>query len=382
MGKLILFLLISGISTSILAQQKGYIRTDTAILSGPIDIQNDAISAKTCVIQIDVRRGVETFTPEQIHGYGYLFTDKESYDFYTLKVKVGNDTVKRFLLEIVNGDLPVYYLKENTTNHFYILNENKDLIELERNDVAYKKQLVNYYNSHVEVIPFIHNRFTSKGMAKTVKEIQEPAKTIVYYPFRISLQTGYTLQKLPFDLQVLPEYSNWNEFKAGSITYSLAMDIPLKKYWPVSFHQEVSYNKFVNDYRAGPAPPDYQLIQDFSVLSLPSLLRYTFGKKKFTSFVNAGLQFDIALNKNNIGWLITSTIENTDPYTSGYLDYKTLQVGYAAGLGINYAINQKFALSSEFRYSGIFNVLPGKAGTESQYTFRIGISYNFIKDGI
>ena len=379
MRKLLLFLLILGISTSILAQQKGYILTDTAMVSGHIDILDDAQAAKTCQIQIDVRHGVETFTPEQIHGYGYIISDKESYEFLTFKVILENDTVKRFLCLISKGDLPVYYLKENTTNHFYILDENKNLIELERNDGAYKNQLANYYTSPLEVIPFIHNRFTSMGMAKTVKEIKEPGNTIVKYPFRISLHTGYTIQKLPLDLQVMSVYSNWNEFKAGSITYALAMDIPLLKYWPVSFHQEVSYNKFVYEYRAGPSPPDYQLIQDFSVLSLPSLIVYTFGKKKLTSFVNAGLQFDIALNKNNIGWLITSTIENTDPYTSGYLDYKTLQVGYAAGLGVTYAINQKFALSSEFRYSGIFNVLPGKAGTESQYTFRIGISYNFIK---
>lgn len=341
-----------------------------------------------------------TYTPEQILAYGYGKTD-----FVSIRIKSGNDSVKKFLLAIVQGDSPVYYLEDETGKHFYILGVQKELVELIKKNGEYKQQLATYFEAPGGVIPRIHSGLSRNGVIQAVKIMKEASMEVVHDGFEnqnpeqkvltikqkqrlrtkkpllsITLQSGITLQRLPLDLHAgLP--LAWDKFKSNSITYSLAADMPLIKYWPVTYHQEICFNKFVNDYRQGSNPPNNQLIQDCSVISLPAMVRYTLGRKKLTGFINAGAQIDIVLNKNNIGWLIISgdDISVGDRVTIDYMSYKTIQPGFTAGFGINYKLNKKLAVSSEFRYSNIFNVLPGKAGTESQSVFKAGIAYNIFK---
>ena len=384
------------------AQTSGYIRKGSSYISGYLYPQSGVRSNMNCKFSLDKKSEIITYTPDQVNIYSY-----GDYTYVSLKIKSGNDSVKMFLEAIVQGDNPVYYLNETSGQHFYIVNTKKELVELIENDGEYKHQLAAYYNSPTATIPGIHTAFTRNGIIKTVKFLNEATLANVYNATEaikpeqkpqsikqkrwllmkkpvasVSLQSGVTFQRLPLDLQAgLPE--EWDVIKATSITYSLALDLPILKYWPVTYHQEICFNKFVTDYRQGTDPPDCQLIQDFSVISLPSMLRYTLGRKNLTGFINAGLQLDIALNKNNVGWLklYGNSVSGYDGATIEYLNYSKFQPGITAGFGIAYKLNKVFALNSEFRYSGIFNVLPDKAGTESQITLKAGITYNVFKKG-
>lgn len=401
MRKLFLFLIVSGISFGIYGQELGYIKNDSAYISCDIYPQSEVKSAKTCMVRLKNSSQVITYTPDQIHAYGYGKTD-----YYSIKIVLGNDTIKRFLDAIVQGDSPVYYLADESGNHFYIMKNKKELVELVNDNDEYKQQLATYFEAPAEIIPRIHFGFNRSGMIQTIKLLkgssletvndgsekvvpEQKALTIkqkrrmrIKRPvLSLTLQSGVTSQRLPLDLQVgLP--SDWDEFKASSITYSMSADIPLMKYRPLTYHQEICFNKFVNDLRQGSDPPEYQLIQDFSVISLPAMVRYTLGSKKFTGFVNAGVQLDIALNKNNVGYLkLGNYSSGYDVSTISYLDYSTFQPGITAGFGFSYKLSKSMSINSEFRYSSIFKVLPDKAGTESQSAFKAGITYNiFLKE--
>jgi hypothetical protein len=400
MRNLLLALIVSGISLSIYGQKLGYIKNDSASVSCDIYKQSEAKSANSCIVRL-ANNSLYTYTPEQILAYGYGKTD-----YYSLKIKSGSDTVRKFLLAIVQGELPVYYLNDINGKHFYILNSNKSLIELIKEDGEYKHQLAAYYNASTDTIPYLHNRFNVYGMKRTIKSLQAEglkANTTAYEKnnvnsngsknmaqseiadkpiLSLTFQSGFTAQKLPLQIDIdagVPE--SWDSFKSKSITYSLAADIPVLKYWPVSYHQEVSYSKFVNDYKKGTEPPDIQLIQNFSVLSLPMMFRYTLEKKKLGYFVNAGVQIDVALNKNNVEWLILNANDfssTSNGVITGSMDYATFQPGITAGFGINYKADKNLYLSTEFRYSRIHNVLPSASGIESLYIFRLGITYNIF----
>ena len=401
MRKLLLILIISGFYTGISAQKLGYIRTDSAYISCDIYPQNEAQSSQICYYRLYPPVKIETATPNQILGYGYDKTD-----YCTFTIKTGNDSVKKFLQAIVQGDSPVYYLSEKSGNRFYILNPGKELVELKEENGEYKYQLAEYFGAPSGVVPQIHNGFNPQGIARTVKILKEANLEVIQKSYEnqepvhkgkslsqvrkhqsekpllsLSLQSGVTFQRLPLDLLAgLPDI--WDQFKSSSITYSVAADIPLFKYYPISYHQEVCFNKFVNDYQQGADPPDYQLIQDFSVLSLPAMLRYSFGRKKFTGFANAGVQLDIALNKNNVGWLIALDESNSataNQVEIGYLSYSTFQPGITAGCGLNYKLNKKYLITADFRYSGITNVLPNQPKPESQIVLKVGVSYNIDK---
>ncbi len=399
MRKLILFFIVSGISLVGYAQELGYIKNDSAYISCDITKQSEVKSAKTCIVRLKNTLQDITYTPDQIHAYGYGNTD-----YYSLNIVSGNDTIKRFLEAIVQGDSPVYYLAEDYGIHFYILNDKKELVELVKDNDEYKKQLTDYFEAPAEIIPRIHYGFSRSGIIQTIKFLkglsleavntgsetivpEQKALTIkqkrrmrtIRPTVSLTLQSGITLQRLPLNLQAgLP--AGWDEFKANSITFSMAADFPLIKYWPVTFHQEICFNKFVNDFRQGSDPPDYQLIQDFSVISLPAMVRYTQGRRKFAGFINAGVQLDIALNKNNVGYLkLGNYSSGYDVPTINYLDYSTFQPGITAGFGFSYKLSKSMSINSEFRYSSIFKVLPDKAGTESQSAFKAGITYNIFK---
>lgn len=400
MKKILLFLIISGISLVINAQELGYIKNDSAYIACDIYKQNEGKSAKSCIARLKNSSQDIVYSPDQILGYGYGKTD-----YYTFNIILGNDTIKRFLEAIVNGSSPVYYLAGENEIHIYILNKNKELVELVKDNDEYKQQLATYFEAPAEILPRIHFGFTRNGVIQTVKlmkgsslevvndgseTIIPPKKALTIKQKRrmriirpllsISLQTGLTVQKLPLDLQAgLP--TSWDEFKGNSFTYSLAVDIPIIKYWPVTYHQEICFNKFVNDYRRGSNPPEDQLIQDFSVISLPAMVRYSFGEKNFKAFINAGLQIDIALNKNNVGWLKLRG-DNTsgfDAATIAYRSYNKIQPGITAGFGIHYKLSKELSINSEFRSSSVFNILPDKSETEHQSTIKAGITYNIFK---
>jgi hypothetical protein len=395
MRRLILFLLITGVYSSLSAQKLGYIRNDTAYISGDIFLQNGKRSAITCKFRLYSESPIVTYSPDQILAYG---CDKK--DYYSFSVKSGNDSVKRFLLAIVQGDSPVYYLKDKSGKHFYILN-NKELVALVKKKGEYKKQLAGYYNVPLAITPHMHYRFSKQGITQSVKfmksveveiisgkpgEKGESREKVVIKKKQtgnavslpdVTFQAGVTSQKLPLELGVnLP--SEWNTVEAQSITYSLAANVPVLANRPFFYHQEVNFNKFVTDYTQGANPPDYQLIQDYAVISLPAMLGYAAGGKKLTFTVSAGVQFDIALNKNNIGWLKTGAGGNIltgNEVETGYLNYASFRPGITAGLGLNYKINKQFAAVCEARYSRISGLLPDYAGTESQLVVKAGISY-------
>lgn len=312
-------------------------------------------------------------------------------------VKTDSSASRVFLLAIEQGDFPVYYLNAKSGKHFYILDEKKELVELIRDKGEFKKQLAVYFEVPTAEIQTIHTGFNKAGISKTIKILKDvrlaqvvvasapsnkkklPEKPVAI----VSIQSGVTFQRLPLDLHAgLPV--SWDVLKASSITYCLAVDIPVSKNWPITFHQEICYNKFVTNYKKGTLPPDDQLIQNSSVISLPEMLRYTIGRKNVTGYINAGLQLDFILNKNNIGWLKMEADENNTGVniTSNYLDYQKIQPGITGGFGISYKLNKNLALNSEFRYSKVINVLPRNAGSENQYALKVGITYNFYKKGI
>jgi len=391
MKQFILLLIIAGIKVNLFSQTSGYILKDSAYLSGYIDVQSGKKAFTSCKFSLTKTSGVVNYTPDKVSGFGY---GKNNY--YSMIVKTDSTINRMFLLAIDQGDFPVYYLNAKSGKHFYILDEKKELVELIREKGKFKKQLAVYFEVPTAEIQTIHTSFSKTGITKTIKILKDvrlaqvviapsSKKKLTEKPVAIvSIQSGVTFQQLPIDLHAgLPV--SWDDLKASSVTYCLAVDIPVSKNWPLTFHQEICYNKFVTNYKQGAQPPDDQLVQNSSVISLPEMLRYTIGRnKKFTGFINAGIQLDFILNKNNIGWLKLEAGENNTgvTFTSNYLDYQNIQPGITGGFGIIYKLNKNLSLNSEFRYSRVINVLPRYAEAENQYVLKVGIAYNFYKKGI
>ncbi len=397
MKKWLFLLLTVSVCFNVKGQKYGYIQTNDKYISGFVYPGSGSKKAHVCKFSKYSKGEVVEYTPAELSAYGYGNTD-----FVSMPVKP--DTVKMFLQVLVKGDHPVYYLRDKKEKIFFISSPRNELVRLNSKDGEYKHQLAAYFEAPDEAVKYIHGFYTKRGILKsanilkgialtevvpTSETIKKESKVLTIKQKRwmlekkpivsISLQSGVTTQRLPLDLHAeLPE--NWDMIKATSPTYSLAVDLPILKYWPLTFHQEICFNKFVTDYTNGSEPPDFQLIQNFSVISLPAMLRYTIPCNKLTLYVNAGLQLDVALNKNNIGMLIVGNgTDITNPATTYYYDYNTIQTGVTIGFGGSFKLNKSLSLISEFRYSRVYDVLPDKSGTERQAAFKIGIVYPFFK---
>jgi hypothetical protein len=265
MRKLFLFLVISGFYAGISAQKLGYIRTDSAYISCDIFPQKAAQAAKICYYRFYPAVKTETATPSQIQGYGY-----GKIDYISFSIKSGNGTEKKFLQAIVQGDSPVYYLREKSGKRFYIVSSTKELVELKKENGEYKQQLAELFGAPPGIIPLIHSGYNKHGIIRAVKNLKETNLVVSNNVFEnhetikkgkslkevrkfqlikplisISFQSGVTFQSLPLNLQARLPY-DWDKFKSSSFSYSVAAEIPLLKYYPVSYYQEICFNKFVN----------------------------------------------------------------------------------------------------------------------------------------
>lgn len=397
MKKWLFLLLIVSVCFNVKGQKYGYIRTNDKYISGFVYPGTGSKKAHVCKFSKYSKGEVVEYTPAELSAYGYGNTD-----FVSMPVKP--DTVRIFLQILVKGDHPVYYLKDKKEKVFFISSPQNELVRLKKEDGEYKHQLAAYFEAPDEAVKYLHGFYTKRGILKSVNflkgivlsEVVPTSETtkkesgvltikqkrwlLKKKPIvSISLQSGVTTQLLPLEINAqLPD--SWNKLKATSFTTSMAADFPLTKFWPLTFHQEICYNKFVTNYIKGSEPPDFQLIQNFSVISFPAMLRYTIPHNKLTLYVNAGLQLDVALNKNNIGMLIVGNgIDITNPATTYYYGYKTIQPGVTMGFGFSFKLSKSLSLISEFRYSRVYDVLPEKSGTERQTTFKAGIVYPIFK---
>jgi len=375
MKKLFLFLIFSALSLVLSAQKPGYIHTDTAYV--PVDIfpLTDAKAAKKCIARFNNRVHFVTYEPSNILGYSF-----RNKIYQTITIKAGNDSAKTFLQVIVSGDLPVYYLKDKKGKHFYITDESKSLIELVKKNNEYKKQLRIYFKASAGTSEKIYTEYSRQGIKRRAEILKDPLMLRHQPWIHLTLQSGITMQQLTIrHNDELP--AEWKKFNPASATFSVAADVPLLKYRPFTYHQEVRFNKFVSNMSEGSTPPEYQLIQNFSVLSIPAMLRYTFYGEKLKLFVNTGFQLDIALNKENVRSMIVKYHENeASEIIFENWDYRQIQPGFTGGFGVLFLLNSKFALCSELRYSGVPNLLPGKAGFENQYSVNAGIVYSVYRN--
>jgi opacity protein-like surface antigen len=112
------------------------------------------------------------------------------------------------------------------------------------------------------------------------------------------------------------------------------------------------------------------------------MLRYTLGRKKLNGFINTGVQLDIALSRDNAGWLVigeSNSGTSVEEVSVGNLNYNTIQPGITAGAGMNYNMNKNTSLNCEFRFTANNHVYEGMTGNEKQYLFKAGITYKIFK---
>ena len=109
---------------------------------------------------------------------------------------------------------------------------------------------------------------------------------------------------------------------------------------------------------------------NFDYLTIPVLLRFTFGKR-VKYFINGG---------SYIGYLINQTLvfkgANSNGEINNTASYNSLDAGISFGTGLQYPIKEKIYLSSEIRGNlGLYNTIPGGDTKVNSVNLLFGIAY-------
>lgn len=109
---------------------------------------------------------------------------------------------------------------------------------------------------------------------------------------------------------------------------------------------------------------------NFDYLTIPVLLRFTFGKR-VKYFINGG---------SYIGYLIKQTFvfkgTNIDYESNNTASYNSLDAGISLGTGLQYPMNEKWFLSSEIRGNmGLFSTTPFGDTKVNSVNLLLGIAY-------
>ena len=127
-----------------------------------------------------------------------------------------------------------------------------------------------------------------------------------------------------------------------------------------------------------------EICSDFDYISIPLLMRFTFGNKKIKYFANGGayLTFLTKQLDRKSGTLVFASANDVD----GTGNFNEIDYGLSLGLGARYSISQKLDLSLELRNDlGLSDIsaLPtfqnGGIKT-SALNLLVGISYGIGKD--
>lgn len=89
---------------------------------GEIDYRGDLLMGEYCYFRISEQEDAVNYSPEEI--IAYRFTDDK---YFVSRDVFGR---KYFLEYLINGEVDIFYLREEKADHYFIEKEGKDLLEL------------------------------------------------------------------------------------------------------------------------------------------------------------------------------------------------------------------------------------------------------------
>lgn len=203
-GALIFFFLY--FTGSAMAQsdfRPGFIVTNAGdTLYGKIDYRGDQLMGSITQFKPDDNSPVQEFFPGDL--YGYRFIDNRY--FVSRKVKIGSTEQNVFLEYLINGELDVYYYRNNEGDHYFVEKEGGDLVLLpytEEINIIDSKPFLSKSKRHIGILktmtqdaPSLNSRLENfrKPDHKNLINLAED------YHKKVSENRGYIVyqEKLPF----------------------------------------------------------------------------------------------------------------------------------------------------------------------------------------
>jgi hypothetical protein len=199
--------------------------------------------------------------------------------------------------------------------------------------------------------------------------------------FLFSSELKAQINKFEFGVEASPSFtflkgSRIEKYYNGTLGFSGSITFQYNWRKRIALRTNIAYERkggegefdFTDNYGASIGKGVVNL--NFDYLTIPVLVRYTFGKR-VKYFINGGSYFS---------YLIKQTLvfkgANSDGESNNTSSYNRLDVGISLGIGLQYPINEKLILSSEIRGNmGLANALPNGDLKVNSVNLLLGIAY-------
>jgi hypothetical protein len=351
MKRLFHFLLIGLIALPLPAQvskaPKGYISTADKTTFGLVIIDQGKIkNSLSC--KVDNGNKFTEYSPDEI--LEYRINEKQVYRSFPI---TGYNFEKRYFLErIIQSKVDIYILVQKGGVERYFLTEHNSfsLIEIPHEKEGYAALLGKYIKDCDKAVDMfeklkinrnnllrIFHRYEKCFKVDKVSSIVSEDKKIIVKPspkIKYGLSLGGTESIISPVLLVDVVYpSKDDKIFSRSLSFGTSADIPILK-GNFSLHPEIIFKKTGVSESYSSSTEDYNMVINYSSISLPVLLRYTILRKRISPYFEAGTLYSRAIkNKSQI---YTYTYSGNNVYISSdntHLLSSNL-IGIKAGIGV------------------------------------------------
>jgi len=366
MTRLAYFFILFLFSPYLFGQQAYYVLDSTKIIG--VKLIDGGAKSNARFVQLMENGQLIKLMPDKYSEYGL-----QKGRVYKSFLIDNSGSISNYFLERVSGNkVTFYYLKLPKGESKYYLSDGADslLKEIPNKRAEYTRLFEHEFNDCTGVAKNIQFVKLKRTSITRFSHDYEECQFRPHPHFRYGLMAGInTTRLLSTSEYAQVNFSNSIDFSAGVFA-----DIPIN-YVGLTFHPELQFKKLGYQHAFNDQSRNYDLVVNYSTVSLPMLFRYTFLKESMSPFLQIGGVYSTAII--NDGKLFryettgnTTTIEINDSVISNAYG------GFIIGVGVlkNYAA--KNSIFGDLRYTGYYG-LEGEESSFNMSEFSLSIGLIF-----
>ena len=342
------YLILINLLFSLTAYSQLIFQDSVAIHGANIIDKGDIENAKHCTVMVN--NEVQSYTPYQVKEY--KFNNDNLYKSF--RINIDGKFTNYFLERIVEGEQNLYYLAlSNKIKKFYIT-ENDSLGLIELPESGFRNTLAKYFTNCSTAMSNIVFLKSEKNMLTRFFRNYQTCKKKPLFRTRYGFDVSGIMTEL---LKVqATKFTNADYKMNMNFGVGFFADIPIELS-DFSFHPKIQYRQInmASTYQNVTLTND--VVINYSALSVPLLVRYTYLKQNLSPYLQAGFIYNRAIK--NVGTLYEY---NQDRKNSILTDITHAQVlnddmgGFSVGCGLIFNYESHYCVFAEFNYNYAYNL--------------------------
>lgn len=358
MKRFLLIVLLFALPVVALAQlrsstrdHQGFYAKDSLLVFGVTIVGEVFVDGKKWV---KVVSGDETliFSPYDIDAYG---TGQDEYVSAYIFI---NDSKRRvFLKRLHKGDLSLYSYRERGYKMYFLEKEKGVFLDLPRRwkhnrEISFKDILEDETSDcEYTALNLKNTSYSKESLTEFVKRYND-CSPMPTNATGFGVVSGFSFSNLALSLSTVNTYKNQiAEMNTSDFMMGVFISQPLF-YSNFSALMGVNYLQMSSSFYGITENNGSDLLLNLSSLQLPLMLRYHMPVNKFRPYVSAGCMFAFDIRNESVFYATNFSQDAIFIYEPDFFSIeKTRSFGLIGGLGAEYRLSRKTAVSIEMRYN-------------------------------